>query len=435
MLCAATGYDAVSLQPNAGSQGEYAGLLVIRAYHASARRGASQRLPDPGVGARHQSRRRRRWPACSVVVVACDDDGNVDLADLEAQGARRTRATSPRSWSRIRRRTACSRRASRASARSCTRTAARCTSTARTSTRWSASPRPGHFGADVSHLNLHKTFCIPHGGGGPGVGPVAVQGASRAVPAGPSLHAVARDGRGRAGRRSAPCRAAPFGSASILPISWMYIDDDGRRGPRARRPRARSSPRTTSRSASRRTIPVLYQRPGRARRARVHPRPAPAEGDVRHRGRGRREAPDRLRLPRADDELPGAGTLMVEPTESEIEARARPLRRRDDRDPRRDPRDRGRRRSTAPTIRSSTRRTRRRGRRRRRVDARLSARASRPIRASRSEASKYWPPVARVDNVYGDRNLFCSCIPVRTPTTTARRRRPPACACSCSAAA
>ena len=185
-----------------------------------------------------------------VVVVACDDGRQRRPRRPRGEGARSTRASSPRSWSPIRRRTACSRRASGASARSSTRTAGRSTSTARTSTRWSASRAPGEFGADVSHLNLHKTFCIPHGGGGPGVGPIGGRRASRAVPAGPprparTASAATRSARGR--RRAVRQRVDP---ADLVDVHH----DDGRRRASPRRPRARSSPPTTSRGASRRTI-------------------------------------------------------------------------------------------------------------------------------------------------------------------------------------
>ena len=210
MLAAITGYDAVSLQPNAGSQGELAGLLAIRAYHRSRGDDRPRRVPHPVVGPRHQRRHRRSWPGMRVVVVACDDDGNVDLDDLRAKAAAARRAASPPSWSPTRRPTACSRRASASCAPSSTTPAARCTSTAPTSTPWSGWPSPGRFGADVSHLNLHKTFCIPHGGGGPGVGPVAVRAhLAPFLPGHPLVPA--------AGPRSGRCRRRPCGSAGILP--------------------------------------------------------------------------------------------------------------------------------------------------------------------------------------------------------------------------
>ena len=164
---------------------------------------------------------------------------------------------------------------------------------------------PGAFGADVSHLNLHKTFCIPHGGGGPGVGPVACKAhlapflpGHRMMPAhapAPACRAGDRRGRGRAVR------------LGVDPADLVDVrDDDGRR---AGSRRATESAILAANYIARRLAPhypVLFSGPGGLCRARMHPRPAAAQGDVGRRGRGRRQAPDRLRLPRADDELPGA---------------------------------------------------------------------------------------------------------------------------------
>ena len=213
-LAEITGYDAVSLQPNAGSQGEFAGLLAIRGVPRVARRGAPRRLPDPVVGARHQRGVSAAMAGMRVVVVACDDDGNVDLDDLQREGrrarrpargdhghlpvdARRVRGGHPRdlrSW--------------------CTTPAARCTSTARTSTRWSALARPGEFGArrqppqpaqDVLHPARRRRSRRRPGRG---------RGAPGAVPARPPAARRGRPARRR--RRSAPRRGARPG---ILPIS------------------------------------------------------------------------------------------------------------------------------------------------------------------------------------------------------------------------
>ena len=161
--------------------------------------------------------------------------------------------------------------------------------------------KPGEFGGDVSHLNLHKTFCIPHGGGGPGVGPVAVR--AHLAPYLPGAPAAPRGRRERAG--IGPISAAPYGSAGILPISWAYVADDGRR---------RADPGDRGRGARRRTTSP----PGSASTSRCSTRGhgglvahecildlrAADQGDRRDRRR-RRQAADRLRLPRADDELPG----------------------------------------------------------------------------------------------------------------------------------
>ena len=173
-LAEVTGYDAVSLQPNAGSQGELAGLLAIRAYHRA--NGQDERdvclIPSSAHGTNAAS---AVMAGMKVVVVSDGRRRATSTSTTCAPRSSSTATTSRRSWSPTRRRTASSRRTSARSARWCTRPAARSTSTAPTSTRWSALARPGHFGADVSHLNLHKTFCIPHGGGGPGVGPVGVR--------------------------------------------------------------------------------------------------------------------------------------------------------------------------------------------------------------------------------------------------------------------
>ena len=148
-------------------------------------------------------------------------------------------------------------------------TAARSTSTAPTSTRWSGVAQPGRFGADVSHLNLHKTFCIPHGGGGPGVGPVAVR-----AHLAPFLPEPPAGGRGRSARPGAgPISAAPWGSAGILPISWAYIRLMGAEGlRRATQVAILSANYVAPRLAPH--YPVLYTGAGRPRGPRVHPRPA-----------------------------------------------------------------------------------------------------------------------------------------------------------------
>ncbi|MFM8907369.1 MAG: glycine dehydrogenase (aminomethyl-transferring), partial [Actinomycetota bacterium] len=213
MMCAVTGYDAVSLQPNAGSQGEFAGLLAIRAYHDS--RGNQQRticlIPSSAHGTNAAS---AVMAGMDVVVVACDNAGNVDLADLRAK---------------------CERAGEKLAALMITYPSTHgvfevavkdiCDEVHRHGGQVYVDganlnalvgvAKPGLFGADVSHLNLHKTFCIPHGGGGPGVGPVAVR------------HHLADflpgDPLGTGESPVGPVSAARFGSAGILPISWVYV--------------------------------------------------------------------------------------------------------------------------------------------------------------------------------------------------------------------
>lgn len=215
MMCAVTGYDAVSLQPNAGSQGEFAGLLAIRAYHES--RGDKQRtvclIPSSAHGTNAAS---AVMAGMEVVVVACDSGGNVDLADLT---------------------TKCESAGNRLAALMITYPSTHGVFEAGVGEICAVVhhhggqvyvdganlnalvgvAKPGLFGADVSHLNLHKTFCIPHGGGGPGVGPVAVRHHLAAfLPGDPLADVKTAHGVG-------PVSAARFGSASILPISWIYV--------------------------------------------------------------------------------------------------------------------------------------------------------------------------------------------------------------------
>jgi glycine dehydrogenase len=325
-LCEITGYDAVSLQPNAGSQGEFAGLLAIRAYHRS--RGDHERtvclIPSSAHGTNAASavmagmqvvvvaattrqrrprrpapvRRRRRRPARR-------DHGHLSVDPRRVRGRHR-RAVRHRPRGRrpgLRRR--------------------------RQPQRARRPRQAGRFGADVSHLNLHKTFCIPHGGGGPGVGPVAVRATSpRSCPA---IRSVGRQPVG-------PVSAARYGSAGILPIPWVYIRLMGPEG--LRRPPSTRSPRPTTWRASRRRVPGALHRRQRPCRPRVHPRhPADHQGHRRD-GRRRREAPDRLRLPRADDELPRGGHPDDRADRERGPRRARPLLRRDAGDPARDRRRR-----------------------------------------------------------------------------------------------
>src|SRR5262244_3965034 len=224
MLCAATGYDAVSLQPNAGSQGEYAGLLMIHAYHAS--RGEAHRdvclIPASAHGTNPAS---AHMAGMRVVVVACDSAGNVDLADLKAKAeAHREQlaavmVTYPSTHGVF-----------EAGIRQiCDIVHANGGQVYVDGANLNALvgvAAPGEFGADVSHLNLHKTFCIPHGGGGPGVGPVCVVAdlapflpAHRTAESATLHKAAGIEGAQRIGAVS----AAPLGNAAVLPISWMYM--------------------------------------------------------------------------------------------------------------------------------------------------------------------------------------------------------------------
>ena len=215
-LCEITGYDAVSLQPNAGSQGELAGLLAIREWHRS--RGDTARdiclIPSSAHGTNAASAAMANM---RVVVVACDDDGNVDLEDLHAKLAEHASSvaalmvTYPSTHGVFE-------ESIRDVCVAVHEAGGQVYVDGANLNALVGLARPGQFGADVSHLNLHKTFCIPHGGGGPGVGPVAVR--SHLAPFLPNHPLVPEAGPATG---PGPVSAAPWGSAGILPISWAYI--------------------------------------------------------------------------------------------------------------------------------------------------------------------------------------------------------------------
>jgi glycine dehydrogenase len=400
MLCAATGYAAVSLQPNAGSQGEYAGLLVIKAYHAS--RGESHRnvclIPASAHGTNPAS---AQMAGMRVVVVACDADGNVDMADLEAR-ARTHRAnlaaimvTYPSTHGVF----------EAGIGRLCAIVHEHGGQVYVDGANLNALvglAAPGEFGADVSHLNLHKTFCIPHGGGGPGIGPIGV-GAHLA--------------RFLPGHRYLPPQpdaigavsGAPYGSASILPISWMYIVMMGGAGLAA----ATESAILAANYVAKRLdphYPVLYSGPGGlvAHECILDLRPLKETSDIAVDDVAKRLIDYGFHAPTMS--FPVAGTLMVEPTESEskaeldrfidamiairdeIRAVAEGRADRADNVLKHAPHT-----AAAVTADQWNHAYRRES-------------AAYPVASLRE--TKYWPPVARVDNVYGDRNLFCSCPPI-----------------------
>jgi glycine dehydrogenase len=410
MLCAVTGYDAVSLQPNAGSQGEYAGLLMIRAYHES--RGETHRdvclIPASAHGTNPAS---AHMAGMRVVVVACDEAGNVDMRDLAAK-AQEHRAdlaavmvTYPSTHGVF----------EAGISSLCDIVHANGGQVYVDGANLNALvglAAPGHFGADVSHLNLHKTFCIPHGGGGPGVGPVACKAhLAPFLPGHRQLGArnAAQLPRGvETPRPIGAVSAAPYGSASILPISWMYIAMMGAEGLRA----ATESAVLAANYVARRLAPhypVLYSGPGGhvAHECILDLRPLKASSGVEAEDVAKRLMDYGFHAPTMSFPVPG--TLMIEPTESESKAeldrfidamvaireeiRAIEEGRadRDDNPLKHAP-------HTAAAV---------------CADAWPHAYA-RAIAAypAGSPDGKYWPPVGRVDNVYGDRNLFCSCIPV-----------------------
>ena len=402
MLVAVTGYAAVSLQPNAGSQGEYAGLLAIGAWHAS--RGEGHRnvclIPASAHGTNPAS---AQMAGLDVVVVACDRDGNVDLADLEAKAKAHSAnlaaimVTYPSTHGVF----------EAGIRRICEIVHAHGGQVYVDGANLNALvglAAPGEFGADVSHLNLHKTFCIPHGGGGPGVGPIGVGAhlapflpGHRYMPRASDPHAIGA------------VAAAPFGSASILPISWMYMTMMGGDGLTA----ATESAILAANYVAKRLdahYPVLYSGPGGlvAHECILDLRPVKETSEVAVDDVAKRLMDYGFHAPTMS--FPVAGTLMVEPTESEskleldrfvdamiaIRAEIRAV-------------EEGRA-DRADNVLKHAPHTAEAIARDGWTHAYGREEAAYPVAALRG--AKYWPPVARVDNVYGDRNLFCSCIPM-----------------------
>jgi glycine cleavage system P protein (glycine dehydrogenase) len=399
-LATITGYDAVSVQPNAGSQGEFAGLLAIRAYNES--RGEGQRtvclIPSSAHGTNPAS---AHLAGMRVVVVDCDDQGNVDLADLATKAAKHAgelaalMVTYPSTHGvfEVRIREICDIVHEHggqvyldgANLNALVGLAA-----------------PGEFGADVSHLNLHKTFCIPHGGGGPGVGPVAVR--SHLAPFLP--------GRGKVGAVS----GAPYGSAGILPISWAYIAMMGAEGlTQATRIAILNANYIAHRLAPH--FPVLYTGPGGmvAHECIVDLRPLKESSGVLVDDVAKRLMDFGFHAPTMSFPVPG--TLMIEPTESEskeeldrfcdamiaIREEIRAIE--EGRLPREDNPLKNAPHTAATLLASDWKHPYPR------------EQAAYPLPWVR--AHKYWPPIGRVDHVYGDRNVFCTCPPVadyETPT-------------------
>ena len=399
-LSEATGYAGISLQPNAGSQGEYAGLLVIKAWQEA--RGQGQRdvclIPASAHGTNPAS---AQMVGMQVVVTGCDAQGNVDLAELESK---------------------CGEHADRLAAvmitypsthgvfeteikRLCEivhRYGGRVYIDGANMNALVGVASPGVFGGDVSHLNLHKTFCIPHGGGGPGVGPVCV--VEDLIPFLPG-----HETGGLAPSPVGAVSAAPLGNAAVLPISWMYCRMMGPEGLK----RATESAILAANYVSVRLrdhFPTLYSGPGGrvAHECILDLRPLKETSGVTAEDVAKRLVDYGFHAPTLSFPVPG--TLMVEPTESEplaeldrfIEAMI--------------------------AIRGEIRR----------IEAGEWPEGNNPLTHAPHTAAavaatdwdrpytreegvfplpgierrKYWPPVGRVDNVHGDRNLFCSCVPV-----------------------
>jgi len=401
-LCEATGFAALSLQPNAGSQGEYAGLLAIRAYHES--RGEAGRdvclIPSSAHGTNPAS---ATMAGLRVVVVGCDHEGNVDLADLRAKAERHAdrlaalMITYPSTHGVF----------ESAIRDICALVHAAGGQVYMDGANMNAQvglTSPATIGADVCHLNLHKTFCIPHGGGGPGVGPIGVA----AHLAGFLPNHPLRADAGPAGGIG-PVSAAPFGSALILPISYAYIRMMGAAGlKRATEVAILNANYIAVRL--RESYPVLFSGPGGmvAHECIIDCRAFAAETGVQVEDIAKRLQDFGYHAPTMS--WPVAGTLMIEPTESESKAEID--------------------RFCDAMIAIRTEIASIASGRLDRTDNPLkyAPHTAREVMAdiwphaySRTQAafplpwvaaSKYWPPVKRVDNVYGDRNLVCTCAPL-----------------------
>ena len=394
-----TGYDAVCMQPNSGAQGEYAGLLAIRRYHES--RNESSRhiclIPSSAHGTNPAS---AQMASMTVVVVACDKQGNIDLSDLREKAAKAgdelscIMVTYPSTHGVYE-------ETIREVCQIVHQYGGQVYLDGANMNAQVGITTPGYIGADVSHLNLHKTFCIPHGGGGPGMGPIGVK--SHLAPFVPGHSVVQIDG---VLTQNGAVSAAPFGSASILPISWMYIRMMGAEGlKQASQVAILNANYIATRLKD--AYPVLYTgRDGRvAHECILDIRPLKETTGISEMDIAKRLIDYGFHAPTMS--FPVAGTLMVEPTESESKVEL----------------DRF-------------------------IDALLAIR-SEIDRVAKGEwplednplvnaphvqnelvsdwhhpytrevavfpagyDNKYWPTVKRLDDVYGDRNLFCSCVPM-----------------------
>lgn len=396
MLCVVTGYDAISLQPNAGSQGEYAGLLAIKAYHESS--GDYHRdiclIPSSAHGTNPASAHMANM---KVVVVACDDSGNVNLDDLklkisEHQGQiAAIMVTYPSTHgvfeAHITELCALVHDAG-----------GQVYIDGANMNALVGLARPGQFGGDVSHLNLHKTFCIPHGGGGPGVGPVAV---------GKHLEPFLPKDTINDERQGGMVSAAPFGSAAILPISWMYMRMMGGDGLRRATQAAILSANYMAKQLKQK-YPILYTGDqGLVAHEFIIDTRSLKDVGIHVDDIAKRLIDFGFHAPTMS--FPVSGTLMIEPTESEsleelqrfcramliihdecmqVASGQLPI-------------------DNNPLVNAPH-------------TAEFLLRDDLELAYSREQAgypdhlsdktSKYWPPVGRVDNVYGDKNLVCSCV-------------------------
>ena len=405
-LCQATGYAGISLQPNAGSQGEYAGLLVIRAWQAA--RGQGQRdvclIPESAHGTNPAS---AQMVGMRVIVVKCDADGNVDLDDLRAkceQHSDRLAAvmiTYPSTYGVFEPRV-------KELCALVHQHGGRVYVDGANMNALVGLAAPGEFGGDVSHLNLHKTFCIPHGGGGPGVGPVCV--VEDLVPFLPAHRSAGVGSEQSVGAVS----AAPLGNAAVLPISWMYIRMMGAPGLKAATEVAiLNANYIAARLSDHYDLHYSGGIPGVRGGGVAHEcildlRPLKDTSGVTAEDVAKRLIDYGFHAPTLSFPVPG--TLMVEPTESEslaeldrfvdamIAIREEIRRVESGEWPREDNPLKHAPHTAAALLATDW------------THAYSREQAAYPLAALKRQ--KYWPPVGRVDNVWGDRNLFCSCPPV-----------------------
>ena len=393
-----TGFPAVSLQPNSGASGEYTGLLVIRAYHAARGQGERDVCIVP-VSAHGTNPASSVMAGCRVVTVACDERGNIDLGDLKARAAEHQdrlaaiMVTYPSTHGVF----------EEGIREICEVIHAHGGQVYMDGANMNAQVglcRPGDIGADVVHLNLHKTFCIPHGGGGPGVGPIACT--AHLAPFLPGHPLVPCGGEEAIG----PVSAAPFGSASILPISWMYIGLMGAAGLKKATQVAILNANYMAHRL-REHYPVLYcGKNGRvAHEFILDCREFLKTAHVSVDDIAKRLMDFGFHAPTMS--WPVGGTLMIEPTESESRAECDRL-------------------CDALLVIHGEIRD---------IEAGKLAYEESPLHhaphtaaavsanewphvysreqaaypAPWTRAHKFWPPVGRIDNVWGDRNLFCTC--------------------------
>lgn len=394
-----TGYDAVCMQPNSGAQGEYAGLLAIRRYHES--RGEGERticlIPSSAHGTNPAS---AQMAGMQVVVVACDKQGNIDLNDLREKAQQSDEALScimvtyPSTHGVYE-------ETIREVCQIVHQFGGQVYLDGANMNAQVGITSPGYIGADVSHLNLHKTFCIPHGGGGPGMGPIGVK--THLAPFVPGHQVVAING---VLTRQGAVSAAPFGSASILPISWMYIRMMGSEGLKQASQVAILNANYVA-TRLQEAYPVLYTgRDGRvAHECILDMRPLKERTGISEMDIAKRLIDYGFHAPTMS--FPVAGTLMIEPTESESRVELErfidamlAIRAEIDRVAAGEwPQD------DNPLVNAPH------------TQAELVAEWSHPYSRELAvfpagQAHKYWPAVKRLDDVYGDRNLFCSCVPV-----------------------